>query len=209
MLEQREARQGDPALRIPGFWAPLLRPGLPLTPHSSSPDEAGTTRPEWGGSTSCLDARGKCSLALPLPLVTERCLWRAGHSSDGALTRETGGSRSSSAAAGWDSPPGTPSASCRRPRARARGPARVPAWASGPAWTPGPERTGARAPLWQGSCSDCSWWRRRGCWRLNHSASLLGGTPEPADPGIGAPSLAWSQPSGPPSRRLWHHHLEP
>lgn len=84
MLEQREARLGNPAPRIPGFWVPLLRPGLPLTPHAQA--QAGTTRPEWGGSTSYLGARGKCSLALKLPLVTEMCLRQAGHSSDGALT---------------------------------------------------------------------------------------------------------------------------
>lgn len=41
MLEQREARLGNPALRIPGFCFPLLRPGLPLTPHSSNPGAGG------------------------------------------------------------------------------------------------------------------------------------------------------------------------
>lgn len=123
-------------------------------------------------------------------------------------------------------------ASCQRPRARARGPAKAPAgapaWAQGPAWAPRPAWTpgpvwapqagvgsgagvdsGRGSPLAGELLSDCSWWRRRGCWRLNHSASPLGGTPEPSASEIELAALAWSQPSGPPSRRLCHHCLEP
>ena len=85
----------------------------------------------------------------PCPLVPNRsqqCQARARrncHSLDGALTRQTGASRSSPSAAGWSSPPGTQPASCR------------------PRWT----QTGVTL-LRRRWASCCSWRCRRGCWRL-------------------------------------------
>ena len=125
----RAARQGDSVPLTPGSLVPL--PTLPLPTSQPHRPQAPRHAPS------------------PCPLVPNRsrqcqaCPAVECHSSDRALTRQTGASRSSPSAPGWSSPPRTQAASCR------------------PRWTQ--TRVSLLRWLW-GSC--CSWRSQRGSWRL-------------------------------------------
>ena len=166
-LDKVESREPSPF----SHWAvtpPEQSPCLLLLLHQLSGSGAGWAESSKAGRLSSPDTRflstppnptppnvptppapGTQARSLALSLGPQQKLTVSGlphsecHSSDRALTRQTGASRSSPSAAGWSSPPRTQAASCR------------PRWSQ--------TRVSLLRRRW-GSC--CSWRRRRGCWRL-------------------------------------------